>query len=702
MNLSALSDSLGIPSNQINSVISLLQEDATVPFIARYRKEMTGSLDEVQIAGIKQAYDRQIKFLKRKQSILDIISEQGNLTPSLQKAITDCWDDHALEDLYLPYKKSRKTKADIAKEAGLEGLAKIISSQKNNTLNQAVRPFLNKNIHNMEDALQGARYIIASWMNENGNTRQVIRDMYKRFARIESSVIKKKSVDAQTYKDYFDYSEALNRIPSHRLLAVLRGEEEGLLKVKILIESERAIEKLSRYYIKSSGACSDQITLAIKDSLKRLIFPSIESEMRKEAKQKADIDAIDVFANNLKQLLLSAPLGEVPVLALDPGFRTGCKLVVLNSHGTLLHNSSIFPHPPQHKIQEAEAEIKGLLSKYNIKHIAIGDGTAGRESYQFLKALNIDLELYMVNENGASIYSASEIAREEFPHKDITVRGAVSIGRRLMDPLAELVKIDAKSIGVGQYQHDVNQSLLKEQLDQVVISCVNKIGINLNTASPYLLKYVSGLGPKLAQNIIQYRNDIGGFSERKELLKVPRMGKKAYEQAAGFLRINGGKNPLDNTGIHPERYKLVNLMLKNADLQLESLSSQTQQIQSIPLRNYVSDDIGIPTLTDIMTELQKPGVDPRGAAKTVSFSEQIKTIEDLSTGMILPGVVNNLTKFGAFVNIGIKDSALLHISEITDRFIKDPAEVLSLNQELKVKIKEVDVKRKRISVTLKF
>lgn len=702
MNVNLLSKQLGIVKSKIETVISLLKGDATVPFIARYRKEATGSLDEVQITSIKLAYDRQIKFLKRKQSILTAISDQGQLTAKLQKEIDQCWDEHALEDLYLPFKKSRKTKADIAKAAGLEGLAKIISAQQHNNLQQVASSFINKSIQNKEEALQGARYIIASWINENGNTRRVIRDMYKRYSQIESKVVKKKIADAQTYKDYFDYSEPLKRCPSHRLLAVLRGEEEGLLKVKIKIDDERAIDKLSRYYIKSSGACADQILMAIKDSLKRLIFPSLETEMRKESKLKADKAAIEVFANNLQQLLLSAPLGEVPVLAIDPGFRTGCKIVVLDSHGKLLHNSNIFPHPPQQKIQEAESEIKHLLSLYNIRHVAIGDGTAGRESYQFLKRLDLDLELYMVNENGASIYSASEIAREEFPDKDITVRGAVSIGRRLMDPLAELVKIDAKSIGVGQYQHDVNQTLLQQELDQVVISCVNKIGINVNTASPYLLQYVSGLGPKLAHNIINYRNEIGGFSERTQLLKVPRMGNKAFEQAAGFLRISGGKNPLDNTGIHPERYSLVNTMLTKEGLQLDNLSAQSTLVKQIPLKKYVSQDIGMPTLTDIISELQKPGVDPRGAAKTVTFSEEVKSIEDVSVGMILTGVVNNLTKFGAFINIGIKDSALLHISEITDRFIKDPAEILSLNQEVQIKIKEVDVKRKRISVTLKF
>ena len=702
MNVRRLEQQLGISTKQIDTVISLLEKDATVPFIARYRKELTGSLDEVQILAIKQAYERQLKLIKRKAAILDIIAEQNKLTPALKQSIDNCWDEHALEDLYLPFKKSRKTKADIAKERGLEGLAKLISAQKQSRLTASAKSFINKDVPTVEDALQGARYIIASWMNENLNTRQVIRDMYARYARIESAVVKKKKAEAMTYKDYFKYSESLQRCPSHRLLAVFRGEEEGLLKVGITIDNERAIEKLSRYYINSSGDCAQQIELAIKDALKRLICPSIENEVRKEAKLIADQEAIRVFANNLKQLLLSPPLGEVPVLALDPGFRTGCKLVVLDEHGTLVHHSTIFPHPPQQKTKEAAAQIRQQIDQHHIKHIAIGDGTAGRESYRFLQQLDLEVELYMVNENGASIYSASEIAREEFPDKDITVRGAVSIGRRLMDPLAELVKIDAKSIGVGQYQHDVNQSLLKEELAQVVVSCVNQVGINLNTASPYVLQYVSGLGPKLAKNIIEYRHEIGGFTERKQLLKVPRMGKKAFEQAAGFLRIKDGKNPLDNTGIHPERYPLVNTMLKHEGISTQAIQEQKEAISKISLQTYVGDDIGLPTLTDIIAELKKPGIDPRGAATTVQFSDQINSIDDLSSGQILTGIVNNLTKFGAFINIGIKDSALLHISQITNKFIKDPAEVLSLNQEVQVKVLDVDVERKRISVTMKY
>lgn len=697
-----LENQLGIPQRQLEKVISLLDQDATVPFIARYRKEQTGSLDEVQIFAIKQAYERQLKLIKRKLSIIEIIAEQQKLNPALQQKIENCWDEHELEDLYLPFKKSRKTKADLARDNGLEGLAKLISAQKNSNIQQAAKSFLNTEVRTVEEALQGARYIIAAWINENMTTRQLIRDMYKRYARIESAVVKKKINDAQTYKDYFSYSESLQRCPSHRLLAVFRGEEEGFLKVGISIDADRAKEKLQRYYVKSSGECAQQIKLAIHDSLKRLIFPSIENETRKEAKHKADLEAINVFANNLKQLLLSPPLGEVPVLALDPGFRTGCKLVILDEHGSLVEHSTLFPHPPQNQGQEAAATIKHLIDRYHIKHVAIGDGTAGRETYQFLKQQQLGVDLYMVNENGASIYSASDIAREEFPDKDITVRGAVSIGRRLMDPLAELVKIEAKSIGVGQYQHDVNQKLLQEELGQVVVHCVNQIGINLNTASPYVLQYVSGLGPKLAQNIIQYRNEIGGFTKRSELLKVPRMGKKAFEQAAGFLRIKDGKNPLDNTGIHPERYTLVKNILKSEGQSAKSISAGIETLSPHNLKDYISDEVGMPTLKDIVKELQKPGVDPRGEAKTVEFSDHIKSIEDLSTGQVLPGIVNNLTKFGAFINIGIKDSALLHISQITDKFIKDPAEVLSLNQQVRVKVLEIDVQRKRISVTMLF
>ncbi len=702
MNLKLLENQLGISSGQIKKVIQLFDDGATVPFIARYRKEVTQSLDEVQILAIKTGYEKQQKLIKRKESILDSIKEQGKLTPALQKKIEDCWDENLLEDIYLPFKKSRKTKADIAKEKGLEGLAKLIWAQKTDGLQSAAKNYINKSVKTEDEALEGARHIIAEWINQNLSTRKVIREVFTRHAFVTAKVVKKKKEEAQVYTDYFDYSEPLKRCPSHRLLAVFRGEEEGMLKVKIGIDEERAVEKLSRYYVNSRGACAQEMETAIKDSLKRLIFPSIENETKKIAKQKADLEAIKVFANNLKQLLLSAPLGEVPILALDPGFRTGCKVVVLDAHGGLLKNTTIYPHPPQQKIAESTATINELVKKYKVKHIAIGNGTAGRESYQFLQNMGCDAELYMVNENGASIYSASEIARLEFPDQDLTVRGAVSIGRRLMDPLAELVKLDPKSIGVGQYQHDVNQTLLKEELNQVVESCVNAIGVNLNTASPYLLQHVSGLGPKLAENIIHYRQEIGGFQERKELLKVPRMGKKAYEQAAGFLRIKEGKNPLDNTGIHPERYTITKKILKTEGIDPKNFKDQTDKIFGIKLSAYTTEEVGMPTLKDIVAELKKPGIDPRGAAKAVKFSARIKTIEDLEKGMILTGIVNNLTKFGAFVDIGIKDSALLHISEITNKFIKDPAEVLSLNQEVRVKVMDIDVVRKRISITMKF
>ncbi|MCL4123433.1 UNVERIFIED_CONTAM: hypothetical protein GTU68_060204 [Idotea baltica] len=525
--------------------------------------------------------------------------------------------------------------------------------------------------------------------------------MFERYALLESKVRTKKKDDAQKYKDYFAYSEPLKKVPSHRLLAVYRGEEESLLRVKITIDEDRAIEKLERYYIKTLGDSAEQLFLSIKDALKRLILPSIENEFKKAAKEKADLEAIAVFSNNLKQLLLTSPLGGKSVLAIDPGFRTGCKVVALDEQGDLLQNNTIFPHPPQLKTDASTKTIKSLLSKYNIKNIAIGNGTAGRETYQFLQSIRVDAELYMVNESGASIYSASEIAREEFPNHDITVRGAVSIGRRLMDPLAELVKIDPKSIGVGQYQHDVNQTLLKDNLQRTVESCVNSVGINLNTASKHVLQYVSGIGPTIAENIIIHRNEIDGFSSRKELLSVPRMGKKAFEQAAGFLRIRESRSVLDNTAVHPERYGLVQKMLKDHHIPLDDSIGTNPKLNSINLSSYVSQDVGLPTLKDVIAELQKPGLDPRGDAKPVTFSTSIRSIKDLNVGMTLTGVVNNLTKFGAFVDIGIKESGLIHISQITDRFIKDPAEVLSLNQEVRVRILEVDISRKRISLTMK-
>ncbi len=696
MNLPLLSNQLGINQRIVQSVITLLEDGATVPFIARYRKEVTNSLDEVQIEAIETGRKQQLALIKRKETILKAIQEQGKLDDKLKTLIGGCWDINQLEDIYLPFKKSRKTRADKAKEQGLEGLAKLISAQRNPDIKSATRQFVKGSVKSVDDALQGARDIIAEWVSENPKSRQMIREMFTKHAQLSSKVVANKKEDAQVYRDYFAYSEKLSKCPSHRLLAVWRGEEEGFLRVSIDVDKERAFERLARYYIKSSGAAADQLELAIKDSLKRLIFPSLANEVKKEAKAKADKEAIKVFASNVRQLLLAPPIGEVAVLALDPGFRTGCKVAVIDANGELLFDTAIYPHPPQKQVAKATDEIKHLIRKYAVKHIAIGNGTAGRESYDFIKSLGLDVEVHLVNENGASIYSASKIARDEFPDKDITVRGAVSIGRRLKDPLAELVKIDPKSIGVGQYQHDVNQVLLKEELEKVVSSCVNAVGINLNTASPHVLQFVSGLGPKLAENIVNYRKDIGRFESRVQLKKVPRMGAKAFEQAAGFLRVRDGKNVLDNTGIHPERYAVVKQLLKKENITIEKAKSYKPD-----LKQYVSEAVGLPTLQDIWKELQKPGLDPRGEAVATEFSADIRSMTDLSEGMVLSAVVTNLTKFGAFVDLGIKEAALLHISEIVDKYISDPSEVLHLNQQIEVKVLSIDVDRKRVGVSMK-
>jgi len=692
---------LGFSESVIEKVLGLLEGGATVPFIARYRKEVTGSLDEVQIASIQKEVNGLQKLSKRKETVINVIQEQQKLTPDLKRKIEACWDATVLEDLYLPYKKSRKTKADVALANGLEPLAKIISAQRSQDLNRDAQRFVKNGVLDAEEALEGARHIISAWMNQNVNLRNTIRQMYDRFGMIYAEVVESKKEEAENYSDYFNYEGSLSRIPSHRLLAMYRGEDEGLLKVQVAIDFDRAYDRYKRYYIKSQGACADQLSIALKDALKRLILPSIENEYRRTSKEKADIEAIAVFAKNLRQLLLASPLGEVPLLALDPGFRTGCKLVVLDAQGGLAHSSTIYPHPPQSKSDDATLVIGKLLRKYKVGHIAIGNGTAGRETYQYLVAADIPAELYMVNESGASIYSASLVAREEFPYEDITVRGAVSIGRRLMDPLAELVKLDPKSIGVGQYQHDVHQGLLKESLDSVVISSVNAVGINLNTASKHLLQYVSGIGPTLAANIVTYRDEVGRFEKRSQLLSVPRMGKKAFEQAAGFLRVKDSADILDNTGVHPERYSLVKKILKEHNLKIGNISTAQDQLETIQLESYVSDDVGLPTLRDIIEELKKPGLDPRGKAKPVAFSNKLKCIDDVLLGMKINGVISNITKFGAFVDIGIKESALIHISQITDRFISDPSQVLSLNQEVNAKVIAVDIERKRISLTLK-
>lgn len=687
----------------ILNTVKLLDEGATIPFISRYRKELTGSLDEVQVGNINSAYHLVNQLINRKSFILNAIQEQGKLSDSIKSQIENTWDPLSLEDLYLPYKRKKTTKAAQARAAGLEGLAEIIFQSKSRNLNQSAKQFINKTITDTDLALSGARDIISENISEHKVVREITREVFTHTAQLSSKVIKSKESEAENYKNYFDFSQSLNRIPSHRLLAMFRGEEEKFLRVRFEIDEERLENRLTRYFIKHQSECSDQIILALQDSLKRLILPAISNEFRKEAKAKADVEAINVFSENLQQLLLAAPLGEKVILALDPGFRSGCKIAVLDREGNLKTNKTIFPHPPNPREEEAKQIISNLIKNYKIEAIAIGNGTAGKESLKWLSSfVAADIPCFLVNESGASIYSASEVARNEFPDLDLTVRGAISIGRRLMDPLAELVKIDAKSIGVGQYQHDVNQVLLKEKLDQVVVNCVNKVGVNLNTASYQLLSYVSGLGPTLAQNIIQYRTENKGISSRNELLKVPRMGAKAFEQSAGFLRIKDGQHPLDNTGVHPESYKLVESMSKSLGVSLKDLIKHDALIDQIELKNFVSDSIGMPTLLDIINELKKPGLDSRGAAAVFHFTESINTITDLSVGSKINGLVNNFTKFGAFVDIGIKESGLIHISEITDKFIKDPSEVLSIGQEVEALIIALDISRKRISLSLIF
>ena len=693
-----------LPLAGITAVVKLLDDGATIPFIARYRKEMTGSMDEVGIAAIKKTYNDLQDLIKRKETILASIAEQGALTPALKSKIAGCWNKTTLEDLYLPYKKKQKTKATIARDNGLEPLAKIIMAQRTNSLFFDAKNYTNKKVPSADAALEGARHIISEWVSENPRARELIRNSYERYAEISSKVVKKKKEEAVKYEAYFDFTEALKKSPSHRLLAMFRGEKEGFLKVKLSIDHSFAKQKIKQQYIKQSNSdCSDQIELAIADALSRLILPSIENEIKKKAKQKADLEAIDVFSKNLKDLLLMAPLGEKSVLALDPGFRTGCKLVVLDSNGNLLHNTTIYPHPPQSKIENAQSTLLQLADKYKVRAIAIGNGTAGKETHKFVKDIKFPnpIDAYFVNESGASIYSASAVAREEFPEQDVTVRGAVSIGRRLMDPLAELVKIDAKSIGVGQYQHDVDQKLLKASLDNTIESCVNAVGININTASKHLLVYVSGLGPVLAQNIVDHRRETGPFKTRKDLQAVKRMGKKAFEQSVGFLRIRDGANPLDNTAVHPESYPVVKKIAKDLKTKPAALVGNQQLLETIQWTEYVTAKTGLPTLQDIHSELNKPGLDPRGSAQAMSFSNRINSISDLQIGMILPGIVNNVTKFGAFVDIGIKESGLVHISQIVDRYIKDPAEVLSVSQQVTVKVLDIDVTKKRISLSMK-
>ncbi|WP_430973717.1 Tex family protein [Sunxiuqinia rutila] len=692
-----------LPIKQVENTVKLLDEGATVPFISRYRKEMTGSLDEVQIGDIKEAKARLEELAKRKETILKTIEEQELLTDELKARIENCFDATELEDIYLPYKPKRKTKASIAREKGLEPLAKIMMKQDERDLENRAYAFVKGEVNSVEDALSGARDIIAEWVNENEKARNMVRQAFAQGALIKSKLVKGKEEEGIKYRDYFEWEEPLKRCPSHRLLAMRRGEQEGVLRISVSPDEEAVLERLNRFFVRSGNACGEQVKLAVKDSYKRLLSSAIETEFAQAAKLSADQEAIQVFAENLRQLLLAAPLGQKRVLAIDPGYRTGCKLVCLDEQGNLLHNETIYPNKPQEEIKQSARKITSLVSAYQIEAIAIGNGTASRETEHFIKKLHYDrdLKVFVVSEDGASIYSASKVAREEFPSYDVTVRGAVSIGRRLMDPLAELVKIDPKSIGVGQYQHDVDQKLLKNSLDTVVESAVNKVGVNVNTASKHLLTYISGLGPQLAQNIVDFRKENGAFKARKELLKVPRMGAKAYEQSAGFLRIADAQNPLDNSAVHPESYHVVEQMAKDLKCSIVDLMQSEELQQALVLEKYQTESVGLPTLKDIQKELAKPGRDPRKNIKVFEFASGIFKIEDLHEGMVLPGIVTNITKFGAFVDMGVKQDGLVHISQLADRFVSDPNEVVKLHEHVKVKVLEVDIPRKRIQLSLK-
>ncbi len=693
-----------LPEKGIQNTIELLNQDCTIPFISRYRKEATGNLDEVQVGDIVK-YKEQFETLeKRKLSILKSLEEQQVLTNELKEKIESASDLTTLEDLYLPFKKKRKTKAETARKNGVEPLAKIIMEQRASDIESIAHKYLNNEVKSVEEALEGARHIIAEWINERADIRNRIRQQLERHAQITTKVIKTKKDDekAQKFRDYFDWSESLSRCPSHRLLAILRAEKESFIRVKIEIDDDKAIYNIENRIIQSDNESANQIKLAIQDSYKRLLFPALSNEILSLSKEKADNNAIHVFAKNLKQLLLGAPLGEKNILAIDPGFRTGCKIVCLNAQGGLEHNETIYPHAPQNDSIGAIKKISSLVDAYKIEAIAIGNGTASRETERLIRKIrfNKELQVFVVSEAGASIYSASKIARDEFPNYDVTVRGAVSIGRRLADPLAELVKIDAKSIGVGQYQHDVDQTKLKKSLDTVVESCVNTIGVNINTASESLLSYVSGIGPKLAENIVTYRDENGAFTSRNQIKKVARLGDKAFEQGAGFLRIKNAKNPLDDSAVHPESYAIVKKMANDVKKNVEELIGNKDVLQKIDLHKYTSENVGLPTLTDIMSELEKPGLDPREKAKVFTFNQNIKNINDVKEGQLLPGIVNNITNFGCFVDIGIKESGLIHVSNLSDSFVKDVSEHVSLHQQIIVKVLEVDLARKRIQLKL--
>lgn len=707
MNLFAkrISDHLNINIKYVDNTLELLDSGCTIPFISRYRKERTGGLDEVQITQIYELNERMKETAKRKETIIKTISEQGKLTPELEKRINECWEPEVLEDIYMPYKPKRRTRAQVARENGLEPLATIIMLQRDNAPETTARKFINENVKSEEDAIKGALDIIAENVSEDERSRSQLRNAFRRGAIITSKVIKSKADtdEAAKYSDYFDFSEPLKRCSSHRLLAMRRGEKDGILRVSISADDEECVEKLKRLFVRGYGRCSTLVGEAVADSFKRLLKPSIETEFATLSKENADGDAIAVFAENLRQLLLAAPLGQKRVMGIDPGFRTGCKVVCLDEQGNLLHHEAIFPHPPRNEQIEASTQIKEMVKKYGVEAIAIGNGTASRETDRFVKTLGLadSIQVFTISEDGASVYSASKTAREEFPDKDVTVRGAVSIGRRLMDPLAELVKIDPKSIGVGQYQHDVDQAKLKKSLDLTVESCVNSVGVNLNTASKHLLTYVSGLGPTLAQNIIDYRTANGAFRSRSQLLKVPRLGPSAFEQSAGFLRIPDAKNPLDNTAVHPESYKIVEKMAKDCGCSVAELIKDKDKRKSIRLDRYVSEKVGMPTLTDIMAELEKPGRDPREQLEEFEFDPNVSTPDDLVEGMVLPGIVTNITNFGAFVDIGVHQDGLVHISQLADRYVSDPIQVVKLHQHVMVKVIEVDRRRNRISLSMK-
>lgn len=698
-----VAEKTGTERKYVHNLLALLDDGATIPFIARYRKEKTGCMDEVRIAELEEIYARYKELEKRKKTVLEAIDQQEKLTPVLERQIRECREMRLLEDIYLPYKPKKQTRAARARAMGLEPLAAMLMKQENGDVSGRASCFISEEVENEETALQGARDIIAEWISEHERSRNIVRKKVEREACICSRVIKGKEKEGEKYKDYFDYTELLRRCPSHRMLAIRRGESEGILRVGLLLEEKEMLEEIARFFMRGNNDSSYHVGMAIKDAYKRLLFPSIESEYLVSAKQKADEEAIRVFASNLRQLLLAPPLGSKRILAIDPGFRTGCKVVCINETGHLIHNENIYPHPPRNEYKQAAARIVNMVAAYDIQAIAIGNGTAGRETETFVQSLRFDrkLQVFVVSENGASVYSASAIAREEFPQYDVTVRGAVSIGRRLMDPLAELVKIDPKAIGVGQYQHDVDQVRLKESLDRVVESCVNKVGVSVNTAGKYLLMHVSGLGSVLAANIEEYIREHGPFRSREELKKVKRMGPKAYEQCAGFLKIEDAVNPLDNSSVHPESYAVVKKMAHDLGVDVKELIGNTLLCEKIVLGRYITAEIGLPTLEDIVGELKKPGRDPRSVAEVFSFADGIKDMNDVQQGMILPGIITNITDFGAFVDIGVKQDGLIHISEIADRYVANPAEVLALHQHVRVRVIQVDRERKRIGLSLR-